>query len=153
MIYEWKEGTRTKLDPNAVGQRFREIEERDGRLTPAAVVKDAARKRSPLRGFFDWDNDSAAHKHRLAQAAFLIRKIEVRVTVGDEECDPIRAFVNIQRGDHYRGIVDVMLSPEERKLLLQTAWEELKQWQGRYKELKEFAAIFEAIDGAPEIAA
>jgi hypothetical protein len=43
------------------------------------VVKAAAEKKSPLHARFDWDDKSAAHKHRLEQAGELIRRVRVEV--------------------------------------------------------------------------
>lgn len=53
---------------------------RKGRLTPAAVVKDARSKKSPLHSFFEWDDSEAAHQYRLNQARGLIRSVRVPVT-------------------------------------------------------------------------
>lgn len=52
-------------------------EANDGLLTPDDVLKDARSKSSPLHGWFDWDDSSAAHKHRLYQARRLINVIEI----------------------------------------------------------------------------
>ena len=52
-----------------------------GRLTAAAVVEAARDSAHPLHGFFDWDDTTAAHQHRLAQGRELIRSVRVVVEV------------------------------------------------------------------------
>jgi hypothetical protein len=56
--------------------------ERD-ELTPEAVVEAARDEASPLHGYFEWDDASAAHAHRLHQARVLIKGW--RITVEHEE--------------------------------------------------------------------
>lgn len=56
----------------------------DGRLTPEEVVADAKDPKSPLHSYFDWDDDVAARKYRIAQARTLIRSVRVEVTINDE---------------------------------------------------------------------
>lgn len=67
--------------------RLAQLEKRDGRLTPEAVVEDAKKPGSPLRaGFPDariWDDTWAAHQHRLHAARALIARVRFEVTVVD----------------------------------------------------------------------
>ena len=44
----------------------------NGLLTPDQVVRDAAKKTSPLHGEFEWDDAVAGHKYRIEQARTLI---------------------------------------------------------------------------------
>ena len=57
-----------------------------GCVTPRNVVDEASKPNHPLHNEFDWDDASAADKHRLAVAASLLRKIEYvgRDVVGRE---------------------------------------------------------------------
>src|SRR5262245_3597627 len=59
---------------------LREIEDREGRITPDGVIRAAKNKNNVLHGEFDWNNTSAGHKWRLEQARELIRGVTVRVT-------------------------------------------------------------------------
>jgi hypothetical protein len=53
----------------------------DGLLVPADVVEVASDPEHPLHGEFEWDNDKAAHEHRLWQARVLIHGVRVEIEV------------------------------------------------------------------------
>ena len=70
-------------------------ERHGGTITPEIILSEAKRKRSPLHGFFCWDDTEAAREYRRIQAAQLIRRIKVTITGGDEKHIRVRAFVNV----------------------------------------------------------
>jgi hypothetical protein len=59
---------------------LRQIEDREGRLEPAAVVEAARDPASPLHSHFTWDDSEAARKRRLDEARTLIRSVKLEVT-------------------------------------------------------------------------
>lgn len=63
------------MNSDVVIQSLREIEDRNGVLTPEAVVKAAKPKDHPLHDRFEWDDRRAGQKHRLHQARQMIRVI------------------------------------------------------------------------------
>jgi hypothetical protein len=115
----WKNSTfaTTKnVDPDAVLDVLDDLLERDGLLTPAAVVAAAEPKDSPLHGAFEWRNSVAASRYREWQARQLIRAIIREEAGGTKE----PAFVAIQQtmddGSHIRGYQSVrvaMSRPDE----------------------------------------
>lgn len=69
---------KTSDQRDAIRQRLAELElNGGGRLTPAAVVEDAEDPASPLHDCFQWDDEKAAHAHRLDQARSLITSIRI----------------------------------------------------------------------------
>jgi hypothetical protein len=70
-------------------------EKHGGTITPEIILAEAKRKRSPLHGFFCWDDTEAAAEYRRIQAQQLIRRIKVTITGGDERHIRVRAFVNV----------------------------------------------------------
>lgn len=56
-----------------------------GRLTPETVVLAARDPASPLHDFFDWDNATAAHKHRIEESRRLIRTVTLTFTVEQQQ--------------------------------------------------------------------
>ena len=73
--YQWVKGFRNvgKCDAQEVGEELAEIcRENDSSLWPEATVRKARSRRSNMRGHFDWNDESAAHEHRLTQARQLI---------------------------------------------------------------------------------
>lgn len=66
----------------AVAERLSQIMQRDGRVTPEAVVDDAKDPSSPFHStIFREDDAEAAYQHRLELARGLIRSVRVNVTV------------------------------------------------------------------------
>lgn len=63
----------------AIQGRLAEIEaNNDGVLTPAAVVRDAKKRDSPLHALFNWNVKEAAEKHWLRQARYIITSVRVK---------------------------------------------------------------------------
>lgn len=63
-------------------------------LTPQIVLDTATDPEHPLHRYFEWNDDSAAHKYRLVQASHLIRRVTVKIESSSGSDDPveIRAF-------------------------------------------------------------
>jgi hypothetical protein len=53
---------------------------RTRRLVPEELVEEARDSEHPLHDYFNWDDKSAAHAHRVDQARQLICRIKVTVT-------------------------------------------------------------------------
>lgn len=61
-----------------IKSNIQDIRAGTGQLTPEALLEKATPVESPLHRFFDWDNDHAAHEHRLQQARYIIRYVVYR---------------------------------------------------------------------------
>ena len=62
----------------ATRERLADLElQGGGRLTPNAVLEDAKDPDSPLHDSFEWDDEKAAHAHRIEQARALITSVRV----------------------------------------------------------------------------
>lgn len=128
-----------------------------GVLTPEAVLKNAESERSPIHDYFTWDNDEAAQKLRLIEAATLIRSVKVNVEMRDQD-EPIkaRAFVNVASteledgGKAIAGVyvpLKVALEVDDyRQQMLDNAARELRAFQHKYAILKELGAVFSAAE-------
>jgi hypothetical protein len=147
VVYQWKGSARISIPAQAAGDRIESLREANGGVTPALVVRDAKKKRSPLHDAFEWDDGAAAKAHRLTQASYLLRSLTVTVVAGVTRA-PIRAVVHIiTDGEQRYQSIDVALSdPGMRSQVLARALAELRAWQSRYSELKELARVFKAID-------
>lgn len=121
------------------------IYERDGVLTPDAVVGDAAAKTSPLHPHFEWDNKKAAHSFRLDQARELIRLRSVDIERPDGGTTRVNAWVNLDPGpDGKRGYMptsDALSDPVRREIVLARARQDLNSWVNRYRHLEEAAGL------------
>ncbi len=149
-IYKWKVGSRLKGDPKEIAEVLERIRTKNDGLTPGMVVKEAEKPSSILHNYFDWNNRIAAEKWRLEQAKYIIRSLVIlHEGDGDEDDLMVRAFVSIndeEDGKSYTSIAHAMEDEELRKQILAKAKKELQEWAQRYSDLKEFAAVFAAMD-------
>lgn len=88
---------------NTTADLLRAIYQRDGKLTPAQVLREAESDESPLHAVFEWDDTIAAHRYRLEQAGDLIRSVKVRIM--DRE---VRRFAFVTSSDSYHPIENVI---------------------------------------------
>ena len=134
-----------------------------GQLTPALVLSEARKKKSPLHSHFTWDDGEAAEAWRLNQAAYIIRRVKVRIEVQPEKQVTVRAFLNVtppatesEKNDDeteddvtapsgYYVPVRVAMT-EFREQVLASATAELRNVRRKYAHLEELAAVWEAVD-------
>lgn len=131
------------MKPNQVAELKRISEENDGLLSPDAVVKAARNEKNPLHSCFEWNQDKAAHEHRLHQARKII-KFVVEYLPGASE--PINTFVSLKKDRNpaagYRLTIDVLNDKERREQLLLQALDELRAFEKKYRTLTELAEVF-----------
>src|SRR4051812_35266483 len=113
------------VDPQApgAGNNLRDvllaIREKRGTLTPEVVVEEAADPSHPLHHRFEWNDDEAARKYRLLQAASLLR-VRYKADTGDDRAD-LRAFW-VRRDSQgaptstYEPIEEIILDDFQREL-------------------------------------
>lgn len=150
-VYKWRPHAAVPVNAQVAGEELERIRvESNGRLSQEAVVSEARDKKSPLHPAFEWNDKIAAHQHRLTQAAYVIRMLSVSYVASDEGkgSEPIRAFVNVSRDNDrsYTSIAHAMSDDELREQVIARAMKELEDWQDRYSELVEFAAVFKSIE-------
>jgi hypothetical protein len=115
-----------------------------GILRPYDIVEFAADPSTALHAKFEWDDEVAAHEHRLTQARHLIR-----VYMKPVNNKPIRAWVSLttdRGGDSYRLTEDVMANEVLRAQLLEDSKRDMVSFKNKYRNLSELAKVFEAMD-------
>lgn len=149
MVYQWKTPI-YKVDANLAGAEIEACRNEHGIIKPASVVARAQSAASPIHDCFEWDDETAAARHREDQARALMRNIVAVVETKDERPLTINAFVNISSdvGRGYKGIIQVMQNPADRAYLLQAALGELSSIRKKYNDLSELAGVFDAVDAA-----
>ncbi len=114
------------------------------RLKPKEVVEEARSKKSPLHGYFEWNNLKAAQSFRLQQARKLLEVVYVTVIdtrTGKEV--PARSMVNVfteEKGRKVRAYVrqdDALNTPYYRAQLVAQALDELEGWCAKYNVYEE----------------
>lgn len=136
-----------------VGQHIELLRKKNhGEITPEDVLEDAKHDNSPLHDYFEWSDSEAARHYRLQQARGLIRSVVAVYTQPDKPAVRARAYVHIAEpsAPHYRETSHAMSLTKTRELVLKRAWDELKAWKTRYRDLEEFAGFIRVIDKVDE---
>lgn len=119
-----------------------------GVLHPRDVVSTARNEKSALHSYFDWDDKSAAAKHRLEQARSLITEFhEIHYVDHTPYSVPVYTSLHTDRKEGkggYRRMERVLKTRTGREELLETALWELSALERKYKSLHELTAVFEA---------
>jgi len=156
MEVRWRAGsTFTKITPEDAYDELESIKQgAGGVITARAVVDRAKDEDNALHHGFDWDDFSAADKHRLSTARNLIRSIQVirHETPAAEE--GISAYYNISREPAeentsarrvYMSLDDILDDPQARRSLLEKAIKEAIVFRKNYEVLNELVQITGAI--------
>lgn len=96
--YQWRYGSPFKADANAFAEQLRSLADTEGAIDLQSVLDASRPSSAPLHGEIDWDDDSAALKHRLGvvrQAMGALRVIPVDI-VREEALPPMRATVPVR---------------------------------------------------------
>ena len=141
MTYQWKLPGLMPVDAQTAGEELNRIYQEKGRLDAPDIVSESRPESAPLHSCFEWDDEKAAHKYRIAQAQSIIRAI---IVVDEAEKLETRAFVNVQR--EYHPVSVVVRNPEKRETLLQNALNELRWFEQKYNTLQELSVVFSAIE-------
>ena len=112
------------------------VKNREGVVTPEAVVDAAKSKTSPLHGYFTWDMKQAAHKCWLDEARLLIRTIIIE-NREDLVAGPPREFLSLvsdrTKDGGYRHTPDVLTSADLTQELIDSFLKEEAALIRRYQ--------------------
>lgn len=149
--YEWV-NHRYAIDPNYVGQTIEKIEERDGFCHPAALVNEARPEDSPLHPLCEWDDHTAAERHREDQ----MRRVISSLTVVGAPVKDSPAFISVRISTEKGSYISTVRAKENRQYLdfaLMEAKRQLSYVRRRYGMLKELQEVWKAIDEVDDQAA
>ena len=152
--YKLKQASRIKGDAKVVGGELTRIKRKNyGILKPEVVVREAKKKKSPLHGFFEWDDGIAAEKYRIDQARHLIRSVVIEWENDPGEVIVSRAFVSIKTDEEW-GYVDMgdALSDEEmREQVLESALKYYEAGKQKFAGVEELAGLFSETESLREV--
>lgn len=132
-----------------------------GRIGPAVLLEDARDPTSPFHDYFEWDDDEAAERYRLAQASQLIRRWKGSIVRVDADTKTVR-FEPVRRvqspssqrakaGASYELVESIMADPAKRDDMIRTVLRELQAYRKRYSELVALSDVWRAIDDAVDL--
>ncbi len=148
------------VKPNVLQEHLQGLyEKNDKRIDPEIVLKDAKKKGSPIHDCFEWDDKIAAHSHRLVTARKIIASVTVVTKKGNKSVI-VRSFVNVKTDkngnfttnpfghtdSYYVSIADALEDDEIKMYTFEMAMQELGNFKRKYKDLMEFAKLFDFID-------
>lgn len=149
MVYQYRSNIKYSVPAQTIGEILERIEERDGEITNRSVLDEARSEDSEIHNLIEWNTGKAAEAYRLIQAGNIIRSVVV-VTEETETQNPIRvrAFVNVteKKEGSYVSIVHALSDEEMKAKVISDAMRELAAFQKKYKDIQEFAKLFEVID-------
>lgn len=120
-----------KLDDDAAVAELDDLAEQD-KLDAETVLARAVDPDSPLHAAFDWDDESAAHAHRLDQARRLIASYR-RTIIVDDSPVVVRRFVRVTTQSGYVPVEDGLR--DWRADLEVQAAKALRSWKLKYRHL------------------
>lgn len=168
-VCSWKANSHVRVDPDMAYLEFMAVRaSNNGRLTPSGVIERAQVDGSILHDEFEWDKDVASRLHWEQQASHLIRSMVV-VYKRDGKAPEIPtvtravpAFIRLRphadtpaltefeqrvtEKGNYTPVAEIMADTGARRLLLHQAWRDFAALRQKYRDLGEFAEIFDAID-------
>jgi len=150
--YEWKRGSRLKLDAQAIGQEVERMKDL-GPITPARVVEEAKQPTSPFHNGFTWDVHQAAEERWADQARYILRSLVI-VEVRGVSTPSTRALVHLGLlGDddedldsQYHYMPDAVQNDKIRAALISNAKRDAYLFKHKYSVLEEVVEIILAID-------
>jgi len=156
MEIKWKTGSRVKVDPKDAYGVIEKVRAKCGGDIPLAeIVKASKPKRAPLHNEFEWDDAKAGVQHRLDQARYIVRSIEVVREVLPEVQS--RAFEAVlirteKKGEKprpvYRRTEDILADPIARADLLAGFVRDVLALRKRYAMLSELAVVWDVVQSA-----
>lgn len=150
--YGFKEGARVPrgASPAVIGNRLEELRSKNGGVLTADLILEAAKNQNdPMHSWFDWNPLDAARKWNLSQARQLVSSITVVYrTEGSKETKSVRAYLSVatETAREYRAIIDIQTDERLRDAILERALTELKAFQRKYEDLREFTSIFAELE-------
>lgn len=156
--YAWKRGA-VGVKASVAAAEFHRIAERDGDVSPAAVVEAATPKGAPLHPAFEWNDKVAATAYREDQARNLLRKLVVVYTDAGGEKQETRAMVRLMVHDvseddvedepftpvRYLPVQRVLADEDLTRDYVAQARTDLKVFQEKYKQIVALTSTVEAV--------
>jgi hypothetical protein len=150
-LYEWAVQT-FKADASKVATEVDQLRDPTGLVEPQQLVDFARSKRSSeLHKCFEWDDKSAAQKHRIEQARNVLRSLRIVVAGSDGIDRKQRVNVHIRKTAKrgYYPIDRVAANPKMAAEVHMKAARDLNAWMERYAELRQRCpSTFRAMEAA-----
>lgn len=151
MVYQWKQGSCIKANPQAAGEQMEMLAESEAGLTAQSLVDASIPENAPLHNDYEWNDTKAAVSWRLHQSRhFMNSLVTVRIeeTENSKEAEPIMIRAMFPTGQkRYEPLTAIVKEQSKYEKLLETALSELGAFKRKYEALKELKPVFDAMEG------
>lgn len=137
----------------AIDELSRIAKEGGGRLTAAEVVQHARDPASPLHHLFEWDDEKAAHEHRLDQARALIRSCQVVVERRDVSLKVPRYVRDAEAGAGEQGYIETATLRTREDAARDALVAEFARVGSMLSRARALAAYFDLVDDVSDLEA
>ena len=132
-----------------LANEIKAIRDKHGKLTPKLVLDTARSPQHPLHSQFEWDDEVAGERYRLAQARELIQSVRLRFVDSAGENRSARRYYAIRAADadefDYDDVEEVMRDRFRRKLLLNEMQRRIDELVQQYGVLEEFWTVLQGV--------
>ncbi len=140
-----------------IDQTLDHIYQRNGKVTPELLVREAKNPRSAVHKYFEWDNNKAAEKYRLRQAMDMIiaskfvallqsaAKHEPAAVVAISQAPVVRRFLPALRGEGFKMRKEVLSETELRKRTVERKKAVLRAWCREVIDIEELSHLRQLI--------
>lgn len=132
-------------DTSIIHECIDELAEKHGEITSELLLKVAKSKNHPLHGMFEWDDNIAARKWRLEQAAQMIRAYKFTVYLNEREKEhpiQVRKYVVVPGGEgRYIPRSKAMVTINVREDFINRKISTLQSWCNETADVEEFANL------------
>lgn len=150
--YKFRDGFVAKnVDAQTAGEECNRVANTIG-LTAENLLNENRAEGTPLHDYFEWRDDVAAEKYRLAQSKDIIRSIVLVRQSDDDTRPPVRQFVNICTAPKEREFVPVetvLKRQDYTEQMFEQAKRDLLAFRTKYVNLRDYAelsGVFASID-------
>lgn len=127
-----------KSSRKVVVQRIVSLE-KEGKLTPQEVERDARPKNSPLHRYFEWNDSKAGLLYRLDQARDLISNVRAVISTTEHKYSYVSYIRDPRVPPNEQGYVSVEKLRHDKKWAREAIELEIVQVMARFERLREIA--------------
>lgn len=122
-------------------------------ITAEELLASAESEDSPIHDLFEWNNRIAGHQHRISQARYYIRGLQVEYVINKRPVKTKAFHAVLHRGDdnqierRFTPLSSIKTQEELRQQVIRNAWKQVFDWRQRYSEYVDiFGPLFKVID-------
>lgn len=144
--YSWRlPGLAKAVDPGIAAKELMRLQSIYQAITPEILVTESMPKDAPLHNIFEWNDQKAAHAHRLQQARTLINNIQITV-IGDGKPRFVSVYDVVSKDGGYKSLNT--MNPNEVQFVIKSTKMQLEFIREKLKMFKDLENVLCHIENA-----